>query len=229
MYLFVLLVFVFFYGAIFGYIVEVLYRHFTDKNKSFVNPGFCVGPWLPIYGVSFLIVFFLTFLESTIPIQNDIIKKSVLFAIMSFSITMIELIGGFILLKFINIRLWDYSDEKFNFKGFICLKYSFYWWLMGAIYYFFIHKRIYDATVWLSKNIIFSFVIGFFFGIFIIDIIYSSNVIAKIKQYSIENNIIIKYENLKNEFIKQQSKNKEKIKFFVFMLKENINNLIKEK
>lgn len=37
-------------GSLFGYILEVIYRRFVSRKK-WVNPGFMVGPYLPIYGV----------------------------------------------------------------------------------------------------------------------------------------------------------------------------------
>ena len=61
----------------------------------------------------------MTYIEKYITIDNDILRKVVLFLLMSVIMTLIELIGGMFLLKFFNLRLWDYSDEKFNYKGFI--------------------------------------------------------------------------------------------------------------
>ena len=33
--------------------------------------------------------------------------------------------------KFFQARLWDYSKERFQFRGHICLKFSFYWVLLA--------------------------------------------------------------------------------------------------
>ena len=225
MYYFVLFVFIFSMGAIFGYGLEVLYRHFADKEKRWFNPGFCVGPWLPIYGIGLLSVFLLSFLEAALPIENAIIKKIILFIIMALLMTLIELIAGELLLKFYNTRLWDYSDEKFNYKGFICLKFSIFWMLLSAGYYFIIHPLIFDATVWLSKNIIFSFFIGAFLGVFVIDVIYSGNVLNKIKNYAREKGVITKFEDLKESIGKKKSLIEAKQTFFVFMLKERFEDL----
>ena len=225
MYYFVLFVFIFSMGAIFGYGLEVLYRHFADKEKRWFNPGFCVGPWLPIYGIGLLSVFLLSFLEAALPIENAIIKKIILFTIMALLMTLIELIAGELLLKFYNTRLWDYSDEKFNYKGFICLKFSIFWMLLSAGYYFIIHPLIFDATVWLSKNIIFSFFIGAFLGVFVIDVIYSGNVLNKIKNYAKEKGVITKFEDLKESIRKKKSLIEAKQTFFVLMLKERFEDL----
>ena len=152
-----------------------------------------------------------------------------LFLLMSVIMTLIELIGGMFLLKFFNLRLWDYSDEKFNYKGFICLKFSLFWMLLGAIYYFLIHPLINDSVIWLSKNLIFSFFVGIFFGVFVIDLVYSANVINTLKQYAKNNNIVVKLEEIKEKINREKRIRESKATFFMFEMKEHIKNLIKQK
>ena len=229
MYVFVLIIFIFALGTIFGWGIEVVYRHFADKEKRWFNPGFCVGPWLPIYGIGLTTVYLMTYIEKYITIDNDILRKVVLFLLMSVIMTLIELIGGMFLLKFFNLRLWDYSDEKFNYKGFICLKFSLFWMLLGAIYYFLIHPLINDSVIWLSKNLIFSFFVGIFFGVFVIDLIYSANVINTLKQYAKNNNIVVKLEEIKEKINREKRIRESKATFFMFEMKEHIKNLIKQK
>ena len=43
--------------------------------------------------------------------------------------TLIELIGGWILDRSFHVRLWDYRDKPFNFRGYICLEFSIIWGL----------------------------------------------------------------------------------------------------
>ncbi len=228
MYVFVLIVFIFSIGAIFGWCLEVVYRRLADKEKRWVNPGFCVGPWLPIYGTGLLTAFGISFFDKYIDLGNDVLEKIILFAIMSILMTLIELIAGELLLKFFNLRLWDYSNEKYNYKGFICLKFSFYWMLISAAYYFFIHPLIQDAVIWLSKNLIFSFSVGLFFGVFLIDIIYSSNVLVKVRNIAQEAGITVRLEELKDTINRKQKLAESKVTFFFFMLKDDLRDLIKK-
>ena len=44
------LAFLFFIGSCFGWVLELLYRNLTHRHKKWINPGFCTGPYLPIYG-----------------------------------------------------------------------------------------------------------------------------------------------------------------------------------
>ena len=229
MYVFVLIIFIFALGTIFGWGIEVIYRHLADKDKRWFNPGFCVGPLLPIYGIGLTTVYLMTYIEDYIKIDNDILKKVVLFLLMSIIMTLIELIGGMFLLKYFNLRLWDYTDEKFNYKGFICLKFSLFWMILGAIYYFLIHPLINDSVIWLSKNLIFSFFVGIFFGVFMIDLFYSANVISTIKKYAKNNNVVIKLEEIKEKINREKEKRNAKVTFFMFEMRENIKKLIKQK
>lgn len=223
---FVMLVFIFGMGSIFGWLLEVLYRHFTDKEKRWYNPGFCVGPWLPIYGISLIVVFLITYFNDNDFIVNPILRRIILFIVIGLFISFLELISGIIMLKVFNLRLWDYRDERFNFHGFICLKYTLFWIFLAAIYYFLIHEKVYNSVVWLSSNLIFSFFVGAFFSIFVADVIYSGNVIAKIKSYANDKGIIVKFDELKDRLRREQKINESRVTFFTFMLKENIAKLI---
>jgi hypothetical protein len=86
---------------------------------------------------------------------------------------------------------------------------------MGAVYYFFVHPYILDALIWLSNNLAFSFVIGFFFGVFTIDVVYSANLLAKVKKFADENDVIVKYENLKAEIRSAQDRAAKRV-YFIF-------------
>ncbi len=50
--------------------------------------------------------------------------------------TLIEFITGYLYLKIKKTRLWDYSEEFFSLKGIICLKFSFFWFIISAFYYY---------------------------------------------------------------------------------------------
>ena len=60
------------------------------------------------------------------------------------------------------------------------------------------HPYILNALAWLSNNLAFSFFIGMFFGVFIIDVVHSSQIIVKLKQFAEENKVVVKYESIKD-------------------------------
>lgn len=209
----IILAFLFAAGCVIGWGIEVVYRRIA--HKMWINPGFLVGPYLPLYGFGLTVLYLLAGLEELIPIENDTVQKLVLFAVMSVAMTLIELIAGEIFIIRMHIKLWDYSDNKWNFRGIICPKYSFFWALLGAAYYFLIHPHILSALRWFSHNLLFSFVIGFFYGVFVIDLCYSFKAVEKIKKFAAENEMVIRYEELKKHIKKTAEERKEKYRFML--------------
>ncbi|MBE6786971.1 MAG: hypothetical protein E7537_01330 [Ruminococcaceae bacterium] len=49
-------------------------------------------------------------------------------------VTFLELIFGLIFNIFLKKNVWDYSKMPFNFKGQICLLYSFFWGILSVIF-----------------------------------------------------------------------------------------------
>ncbi len=214
--LFLTLAFLFFIGSVTGWIIELFFRRFlssANPERKWINPGFCTGPYLPLYGAGLCVLFLVASLDQFSVIENSILEKVVIVIVMGICMTLIEYITGLIALKAFHMRLWDYSGAKFNINGLICPKFSLIWSVLGAAYYFFIHPHILDALIWLSQNLAFSFFIGLFFGVFIIDVIHSAQIVDKIKKFAKENEVIVKYENLKSYIRSIQEKNKEKVHF----------------
>lgn len=213
-----ILAFLFFMGCIIGWGIEVFYRRFKKENVSrrWVNPGFLVGPYLPIYGVGLCGLYLLASLENTQLIEEVTVgSKLILFLIMAIVMTLVEYIAGVIFIKGMHVQLWDYSKEKFNIQGIICLRFSIYWAILGAMYYFLIHPRILEALEWLSHNLQFSFFVGMFFGIFMVDVVYSLNLVAKIRTYAKENDVLIRYERLRMQIQERAEEHREKIHWFL--------------
>ena len=217
--LFLTLAFLFFIGSVGGWVLELFYRRFFSKvnpERKWINPGFCTGPYLPLYGSGLCILYLLASLEKPFPGMPHI----VLFAMMALSMTAIEFIAGMWSLKFNNLRLWDYRDEWGNIEGVICPKFSLYWAILGAVYYFLIHPHILDALSWLSQNLAFSFVVGMFFGIFIIDLATAAHFASKLRTFAEENDVVVHYEALKSSIRSYHDRAQKKYLFFRPFLSE---------
>ena len=157
--IFLTLASLFFVGSVLGWVLELLFRNIVHKNKKWVNPGFCTGPNLPIYGFGLCTLYLLASLEKYGMITNPLLNKLVLFAAMAVGLTLIEYIAGLFCLKYFKVMLWDYSDQWGNIQGLICPLFSFFWAVLGALYYFLIHPYILGALDWLARNLAFSFFI----------------------------------------------------------------------
>ena len=202
-------------GSITGWCIEVIYRRFEPDNKEhlWINPGFLCGPCLPIYGFGLVLLYHISLCEKYIDVKNESLKTAIILAAIAAAMTLTELIAGEIFIVHRHIKLWDYSDIRFNYKGIICPKYSFCWALIGAFYYYFLHPRILAVLLWFSHNLLFSFVIGVFYGVLFVDISYTFKLSAKIKAFAEENEMVIRYEELKKYIRIRAKQTKEKYNF----------------
>ena len=211
------LAFLFFIGSVTGWIIELLFRRFissSNPERKWINPGFCTGPYLPLYGSGLCVMYLLSSLEEKNIIPDPAWNKIVLLLGMALCITAIEYIAGILTLKVAKVRLWDYRTEWGNVNGIICPKFSAVWTVLCALYLFLLHRHVLAALVWFSDHSAFSFLIGVFYGVFVIDVIHSVELVAKLKKFAEENGVIVKYEAVK-EFIRQKKeKTKEKYRFF---------------
>lgn len=98
--------------SILGWIVEVIDLYFYKKR--FINRGFLIGPYCPIYGWGCVLITILLSRYKSDP---------VVLAIMSLVIcAILEYFTSFFMEKIFKTRWWDYSDRKFNINGRISLE-----------------------------------------------------------------------------------------------------------
>lgn len=104
--------FLFLIYSILGWCMEISLCIFRDKK--FVNRGFMIGPYCPIYGCgSILLTVFLSKLTE-FPVG--------LFCSAIVICGTLEYFTSFVMEKIFNARWWDYSRKKFNINGRVCLE-----------------------------------------------------------------------------------------------------------
>jgi len=106
------LIILFFIYSVIGYICEVIncYR----ASKKLKDRGFLIGPYCPIYGFG-AILLTLTLTKY----QNDLL---ILFATSMLICGILEYLTSYILEKIFKMRWWDYTKNKYNINGRICLE-----------------------------------------------------------------------------------------------------------
>lgn len=130
-----ILIFIMF--SVIGYFYEeillIIYR------KPMENRGLLHGPYLPIYGFGGIISIFSIgkIIPFDVVVNNKNVKALLIFLLIIFISTIVELIGGFIMHKFFKLRLWDYSKRKINFKGYITPDASIRFGLGGIFIYYY--------------------------------------------------------------------------------------------
>lgn len=107
------------FWAFIGWCIEVCYM--TIETGEYQNRGFLSMPICPIYGFGVLMI-----AVFSRPIAD---KPLLLFIISLVLCTALELAVGLGMEKLFNTRWWDYSHEKFNYRGYICPKVSILWGL----------------------------------------------------------------------------------------------------
>lgn len=214
------------FGSIGGWATELIYRRFFSSHK-WINPGFLVGPYLPLYGFGvtllFVISYYVNFAEW---FGVSAWLNSVLVIVtMSVSMTAIEFIAGIIFIKGMGIKLWDYSDRKGNVKGIICPLFSLIWSAIAVAFYFLAKTPCANLVTWFERktetNVYMMFLLGMFYGMMLVDLCYSMQVATKIKKFASEHKVVIHYEKIKETIRELQIKTKEKISY-VFPLKSDV-------
>ncbi len=209
--------FLFFIGATFGWFVEVLFRKFfsaENPEHKWINPGCCTGPYLPLYGVGVCVLYFISSLNEFIKTENIIANGIIMLILMTGCMTLLEYIAGVVSLKVYHVRLWDYSKNKGNIQGIICPLFTFFWAILCAIYYFLLHSHIAVAASWVIEHPLCYFALGIFFGVFVVDLIHSLQLMNKLKAFAHEHDIVLALENIKVRVRAYYDKTSKKYRFF---------------
>jgi len=127
--------------SILGWVLEVSYR--SIRAKRFVNPGLLRGPYLPLYGTAALILMLLAYMLE----PSHVLTKALAYCIAT---TGLELGVGLIGECLSRPRLWDYSNQRFNYRGHICLKFSLYWIFLAFAFEYIILPPYHDMLTRLS-------------------------------------------------------------------------------
>jgi uncharacterized membrane protein len=110
-----------FFGAtaFLGWLLESGYRSVVERR--WVNAGFLHGPVVPVYGFACSgLLLASRYLSGTLP-------GPAYWAVLALLPSCFELAAGLILAKTVKAKLWDYSREFLNLKGYVCLKFSLVW------------------------------------------------------------------------------------------------------
>lgn len=124
--------FFFYFYCFFGWIFESSFV--SIKNRKIVNRGFMRGPFLPIYGCGAIMM-----LVVSMPFRENIVLTY--FAGCA-GATALELVTGELMEALFKIRYWDYSNQRFNYKGHICLSSTIAWGFLTVIVTRFLHKVV---------------------------------------------------------------------------------------
>ena len=163
----------FFIYSILGWIMEVLNALIIEKK--FVNRGFLIGPYCPIYGFGVLM---LTLLLRKY--EEDIIATFV-FSILICGI--LEYFTSYFLEKIFHARWWDYSNRKYNINGRVCLENLVIFGIFGC-FILYIANPFFISVLEKLPDIAITTISSFLVICFLADYFISGNIILNLKEIS---------------------------------------------
>lgn len=170
-----------------GWFIEVAAVFFNDRK--FVNRGFLMGPYCPIYGLGALIMLLIIS-----KYENDPISLFFMFALYA---SILEYFTSFLMEKLFNARWWDYSHMKFNLNGRICLTNAILFGIMGVIFGYFLNPFIISLLDSIPVNILY-IVSPTVIIIFIVDLSITFNVVSRLRK-----NIVLLNKDMTEDIKKQ--------------------------
>ena len=122
----------FYFYCIFGWCFESVYVSLISRRP--VNRGFLKGPWLPLYGTGAVVVLWLTLPFRAHPV--------LVYLVGMLGATVLEYVTGEVMVRLFKVRYWDYSNQKFQYKGHICLSSSIVWGFFSLLMVYVVHERV---------------------------------------------------------------------------------------
>ena len=104
-------------SGIFGFVYEFIFYYLNSGMKTFYYRGGNFLPWINIYAIGSLLIYFFTYRLRKNPLK--------IFTFSTIICGILEYIAGFLIYNFKGARYWDYNTEILNFgniDGFICLR-----------------------------------------------------------------------------------------------------------
>ncbi len=115
--------FFFYFYCFIGWCIES--THVSIRTRKLTNRGFMRGPFLPLYGSGAIMM-----LVVSMPFRDSIVLTYLAGCV---GATILEYITGVTMEALFKVRYWDYSNQKFNFQGHICLGTTLAWGLLTIL------------------------------------------------------------------------------------------------
>lgn len=149
----------FFLFSIIGHLMEtIVVPNFTS--------GILYGWWTPVYGFGVVIILLIGKIVTRLNFKNKRIYKILLtYIICMIILTLLELLGGYLIKWIWHTEVWNYDNHKFNIGHYISLEIANIWGL-ASIFVLYVLKPLFDKIIIkIPKFITYLFIV-----LFIIDI-----------------------------------------------------------
>lgn len=132
--------FYFYVYSFVGWIIESTIV--SVEQRRLVNRGFLRSPFLPLYGSGALVM-----LLVCLPVDDS---PMLVYLFGLAASTVLEYLTGAGMEALFHMRYWDYSGQKFNLKGRICLTSSLFWGVLALFLTYVLHIPVVALNDWLT-------------------------------------------------------------------------------
>ena len=131
----------FYIYCFFGWIFESTYV--SLQQRRFVNRGFLRLPMLPLYGTGAVMMLWVS-----LPFKSSLVMVYISGVI---GATILEYVTGWGMERLFKMKYWDYSNQRFNLNGYICLSSSVAWGFLTILMNEVLHPAILHVLAVIPK------------------------------------------------------------------------------
>ncbi len=146
-----------------GWLYEEIFYWITEGMLR--NRGILYGPWLPIYGVGAMVIYFAKPLKKWPPL---------IFLVSLVGTGLVELLIGSAAIHFYGLRLWDYSGLFLNYKGLVCFRSVVSFAVLGILFHYLIEPLSNKFYKKIENKKTIHIIAGVLLFIFVVDCILSA-------------------------------------------------------
>lgn len=138
----------FFFYSFCGWVFESTYV--SIRKRRFVNRGFLRLPMLPLYGTGAVMMLWLS-----LPVKDSLVLVYLSGVV---GATALEYVTGWVMEKLFKMKYWDYSDQKFNLNGYICLSSSIAWGFLTILLTEVVHQPVARFILRMDRRVEFALI-----------------------------------------------------------------------
>ncbi|MDD3409343.1 MAG: hypothetical protein PHY12_00890 [Eubacteriales bacterium] len=161
----------FFACSVLGWCMEVTCKLF--QFHRFINRGFLIGPYCPIYGFGAVLVTALLSRFSADPVA--------VFALAMVVCGTLEYLTSYVMEKLFHARWWDYSQKRFNLNGRVCADTLIPFGLLGLGMVYGLKPVLFGWFMLLDQQLLDALCAGLMV-ILLTDVVISTLVLSKIRK-----------------------------------------------
>lgn len=160
----------FFICSLLGWCMEVLCK--LIQFRRFINRGFLIGPYCPIYGFGAVLVTALLTRFADSPLAVLILAMVICGTL--------EYITSYMMEKLFHARWWDYSQKRFNLNGRVCAETLIPFGLMGIVMIYLVKPALFRWFGTFSEALLDALCCGLI-ALLLLDTFLSTRVLGKIR------------------------------------------------